>query len=346
MLETVVVTGAAGAVGSRVCKILADTDGVTNVVALDVRGDITAHQRIVPHTVDLLTADLKPLFEGAASVVHLASSFTTVSDGVDTSRHELEAARRVLEAAGATDVQRVVVLSSAMVYGAWADNPVPITEDISPRPNPDFSFGVTKAEVERLATVWADEHPGTELIILRPTTALAAGEASWVARALRGAALVDVGDSDPPVQFLHLDDLASAVVLAAKGAMSGTYNVAPDGSVDGETCRELSGRLPRLRLPEHVADRLARLGWRHGAPTPPGLTPYTIHPWVLANDRLRTAGWSPGSTNEEAYVEGTPPRPWATLNAKRRQDLALGAAAVLGAGVAWGVLALWRRLRR
>jgi nucleoside-diphosphate-sugar epimerase len=345
-METIVVTGAAGAVGSRVCRTLAETDGVDVVVALDRRDASPRHRRIVAHRVDLTTDDLKPLFEGATAVVHLASAFDASRDGVDISDTELETARRVLDAAAATGVQRLVVLSSAMVYGAWPDNPVPITEDIAPQPNPDFSFAVTKAEVERLAGRWAEEHPGTEVAVLRPTTALAEGAMSWVARALRAAALIDAGQGDPAVQFLHLDDLASAVVLAARGGLVGVYNVAPDGSIDGETCRDLSGRLPRLRISEQVADRLARVGWRHGAPTPPGLTPYTIHPWVVANDRLKAAGWNPEYTNEVAYVEGTRPRPWATMNAKRRQQLALGGAGLLGAIVGLMAISLVRRLRR
>ncbi len=346
-METLVVTGAAGAVGSRVCRLLADQDGVSAVVALDVRPAVPAHQRIVGHQVDLRRDDLKPLFEGAHAVVHLASSFRPSRDGIAPSVDEVESARAVLEAAAAVDVDRVVILSSAMVYGAWPTNPMPLIEDMPVRPNREFAFASVKAEIESMASAWADEHPGSSVVVLRPTTALAQGEASWVARSLRAAALIDAGENDPPVQFLHLDDLATAVVFAAREDLSGVYNVAPDGWVDGETCRELGGRVPRLRLPEEQADRLGRFSWRHRlAPTPPGLTPYTIHPWVVSNDRIRSVGWEPTFTNEEAYVDGTPPKPWATLNAKRRQQIALGVAAVLGAVVTLGIATLIRRIRR
>ena len=52
------------------------------------------------------------------------------------------------------------------------------------------------------------------------------------------------GEDDPPAQFLHLDDLASAVVLAAEQQLDGVYNVAPDGWVAGERVRALAGAVP------------------------------------------------------------------------------------------------------
>jgi len=280
-------------------------------------------------------------------VVHLASSFRPVSDGVDVGHVDVDTARRVFDAAATAGVGRLVVLSSAMVYGAHPTNPIPILEDAPLAPNPEFSFAVVKAEIERLAHRWQQDHPERTVVVLRPTTAIAEGDVSWVARGLRAAATLDIGDGDPPVQFLHLDDLAAAVVLALDDHLHGAYNVAPDGFVDGETVRELSGRVPRVRMPEWAAEELGRFRWRHGlAPTPPGLTPYTVYPWVVANDRIRRAGWAPTATSEEVYVEGVPAKPWASLNAHRRQQLALGAAGVAAtaAGVAAALIA--RRVRR
>jgi hypothetical protein len=34
--------------------------------------------------------------------------------------------------------------------------------------------------------------------------------------------------------------------------------------------------------------------------------PYLVHPWVVANDRLRDAGWAPRHTNEEALLLAMP----------------------------------------
>lgn len=347
MVRTIVVTGSSGSIGSRVCALLAADPQVARVIGLDVKPRSYNDPKITAHRVDLRHDDLKPIIEDADTVVHLASSFDAKNDGVDTAHVDIEATKRLLEAASGVGVTRLVVLSSAMVYGAHETNPVPITEDHPIHPNPEFSFGVLKAQVERLADDWRAAHPASDVVVLRPTTALAEGEASWVARSLRSADLIEVAGQDPPVQFLHLDDLAQAVQLAATGELSGAYNVAPDGSVDGEMCRELSGRVPRVRLPEETAEEVGRFRWRHRlAPTPPGITPYTMYPWVVANDRLRDAGWEPTFTNAQAYVDGTPGKPWATMNAKRRQNLALGAAAVLAVAALFGLGWLVRRIQQ
>src|SRR5262249_42795004 len=145
-------------------------------------------------------------------------------------------------------------------------------------------------------------------------------------------------------QFIHLDDLAGAIELAARERLDGAYNVAPDGWIPGEEVRALAGG-PRVRLPERVGARLTTLRWRLGrAPTPPGLLPYVTHPWVVANDRLRAAGWEPTYSNEEAFVAGHRPGPLATLSPRRRQELALGAAGVGLVGILAGAIALVRYL--
>jgi nucleoside-diphosphate-sugar epimerase len=346
VVRPIVVTGASGAVGRRVCAVLSTEPGIS-VIAIDRKPLAVLPPAVVMQPLDLATADLKPIFEGAAAVVHLASSFDPQEDDLAAARADLECTKQVLDAAGAVGVAHIVLLSSAMVYGAWPGSPVPLTEEAPLRPNPEFPFAVYKAEVERLAMEWRNAHPSTTMTVLRPATTLADGEVSWVARTLRAAAVMDVGETDPPVQFLHTDDLAQAVVLGATNAVAGTFNVSPDGWLDGESQRELAGRVPRLRLNEQVARRVAGFGWRHRlAHTPPGIVPYTMHPWVIASDKLRAAGWVPTHSNEEAYVVGTPARPWAAMNAKRRQQIALGAAVVLGLGAGGLGLWLWRRFAR
>jgi len=103
-----------------------------------------------------------------------------------------------------------------------------------------------------------------------------------------------------------------------------------------------------LPLPSRLADVVSRLRWRfQRGPIPPGLRSYTRASWVVANDKLRAAGWVPVVTNEQAYVEGTEAKWWTMVTPKRRQELALGAM-IGGAVVAGVVVALmgrrwWRR---
>ncbi|MDQ2648681.1 MAG: NAD-dependent epimerase/dehydratase family protein, partial [Actinomycetota bacterium] len=173
----VVVTGSAGVLGQRVCELAAADPSVDRVVAIDKRPRPAA-PGIATHTLDLATADLKPLFEGASVVVHLAQADPTeVAD-------DAELARRVLDAAGAVGAHHLVLLSSALAYGAWANNPVPLTEDATLRPNPGVTLAAAKAEVERAAADFRDDHPGTTVALLRPTVTVSPRKNGWLARAL------------------------------------------------------------------------------------------------------------------------------------------------------------------
>jgi hypothetical protein len=73
---------------------------------------------------------------------------------------------------------------------------------------------------------------------------------------------------------------------------------------------------------------------------------YARGAWVVANDRLRAAGWEPTVGNDEAYVAAVPAGPLATLSPRRRQELALGASGAVAAGLVTGTVALVRRGRR
>ena len=162
-LGVVVVTGAAGALGRRVCTLAAADPAVTRVVAIDRR---PVHA--VPSSVDIVQADLgeadvKPLFEGAHVVVHLAQADRPEREGdssASTWAGDAHLAHRVLDAASAAGVEHLVLLSSATAYGAWANNPLPLTEDAPLRPNPGVAIAAEKAEVERAAADWRDDHPG------------------------------------------------------------------------------------------------------------------------------------------------------------------------------------------
>ncbi len=198
-----------------------------------------------------------------------------------------------------------------------------------------------------MAAEWRDDHPGATVAILRPTVTVAAGGNGWLAQALARSTALPVTDDEPPAQFVDVADLAAAVDLARRARLDGPRNVAPDGWISGETVRALAGGAPRVRLPERLAVRLAGLRWRWGlAVTPPELLPFTVHPWVIANDRLKADGWEPESSNEEAYVGAHRAGRWATISPRRRQELALGATAAAGVGVVLGVVALVGRRRR
>ena len=341
---TVAVTGVSGLVGQRLLRLLDRDADVARVVGIDAREPHFRPHKLDFHRVDLASADLKPLLEGVDVVVHLAWSATPAHDTELLVRVNVEATRRVLDAAGSTGVRHLVLVSSAMVYGAWADNPLPLTEDALVRPHPGVPYAVQKAEAERLVAEWNTDHPGVTAAILRPAAAPGADQNCWLTRLWRGLPVRARGAA-PPVQYVHEDDLAAAVALAARGSLDGVYNVAPDGWVPGDEAAALATGL-RLSLPERLVQLGARIGWWSGmSDVSPAALAYAAHPWVVANDRLKAAGWTPTHTNEEAYVASAELPGWRRFVHRHRQEVALGVAGTGVVGVAGAVVAVVRRRR-
>ena len=341
-MPRIVITGVDTPLGRRVARRAAQEPD-TRVVGLAGGPVADLPPEVEVRRVDLAHDDVKPHLEHTACVLHLA---TSVPATPTAPTDDVAVARRVLDAAGDAGVPHLVVLSSATVYGAWANNPVPLTEDAPLRPNPGVAFAAERAEIERLTAEWRAAHPGTTAAVLRPARTGGAGD-DWLVRALRPAPTVPETADEPPVQFVDLDDVAAAVEVARRRRLDGAFNVAPEGSIPGDQVRSLVGVPPKVPLPERIASRVLRWGFRWGlGPTPPELVPYTLHPWVVAADRLRSEGWAPTSSNEEACVEAHEAGPWATLSPRRRQEIALGVAGVGLVGVLVGVALLVRRLVR
>ena len=245
--------------------------------------------------------------------------------------------RRALAAAEAGGVTRVVHLSSAVVYGAAPGNDLPLTEDAPVRPDPAFGWAVELAEGERLVAEWRDGAPGRAAAVLRPALVLAPDDGGALARALGGLAGPRPTGSSRPVQFVHVDDVASAVVTCATAAdpVDGPLNVAPEGWLgDDEAAALGGGAVPPPSLPSRAVGPARRLCWALGVgATPPDTESYASHPWVVAADRLRGLGWAPTHTVEEAVVVTSKCSPLADLSPRRRQELLLAGVAAVLAGI-------------
>ena len=338
-MSTVLVTGAAGNLGRRVTSSLLTRPFVDRVLAVDVVPMPAIVPRVEVHSFDLAGPgapdELAALAKQAVAVLHLAWQ----PDG----RHNLDVLGNVLDAVGAIEPSHLVHLSSATVYGAWPDNPVPITEEVPPRPNPELAYAVEKREAEVLVEHWGDDHPGTAVAVLRPACTVGSLETPLY-EALGANQRPQLGSEGRLVQYLHMDDLASAVVHALEQGLSGTYNVAPDNGIKEELAGALAGGAAMLPLPAPVREGLTTWRWRHrGAPR--GARPYAQHSWVVSGDKLRLTGWRPEYSSEQALVVSDKRRHWDELPQSRRVSVVLtGAAATVVAAGAGGAM-WWRRHR-
>jgi hypothetical protein len=293
--------------------------------------------------------------EGPDALVVLAPGGGADIDGTGLGGVSLDGPRELLSSTAASSV---VLLSSAMVHGAWPDNPVPLNEEAPVRPNPGCDFAAGRRDLEALGDELRRRRPGISVAALRPCVVVVPVDADpgvprrgdrarWMERSAWHARAVRHTDTQRVAQYLHVDDLCTAVAVAVEERLDGPVEVAPDGWLDESQQLDLiaSGRPPRLPAP--VSRAVAAVRWRAGrTTTPPEVHPYTRHSWVVANDRLRSAGWAPRHGNDDALVLGHRPGWWSTLTPDRRQLLALGSMAGAVLVAAAGLTGAVRRVAR
>ena len=290
-----------------------------------------------------------PSFAGALEGVDTLVLFPLIdaADRNEEGRRSrvLEGTRRSLDAAAGAAT--VVLWSSGVVYGAHADNPVPIPETQPTRPNPEFPAAGILAESERVALETAGDGPpegsgepqggapvgrGRNVVVLRGAGVWAPSWGTFLARSLMAPAMVAVRGQDPPLQCLAPADAVSALALATSGRLRGVYNVAPDDWVSAKDAARAAGRR-RVEVPQRVAQSTAERLWQAGmSAAAAGELAFQTHPWVLGNAKLRQAGWAPTRSSAEAFADAGGQKPAGVLVGGvqiRRGDVVRGAAATL-----------------
>ena len=250
------VTGASGYIGTRLVRRLLETRDIERVTGVDVRAATVQHERYTHFQQDV-SAPLDEAFAGAEAVVHLAFVLRQLRDRAEGRRTNIGGAENVLRACASAAVGRVVLMSSATVYGPRPDNPPELKEDAPLLPPKGFAYAEDKATCEALFRAFAEEHPETCVSILRGCVVMGPSAANFITSALDKPLLIGIRGDDPAMQFVHEDDLAEVLVRFATEPHPGVYNVAGHRSVRwGEVASIAGKRLIRLPAPlAYGADR-------------------------------------------------------------------------------------------
>jgi nucleoside-diphosphate-sugar epimerase len=346
------VTGAAGALGGALVDRLTHHAAPFKVVAID-----TARRHAAGATwrvADVRDPALASRLAGIDTLVHLATDRTLTTPAADRRAVNVRGTEVLLDAAAAAGITRVVLLTSAMVYGARAGNPVPLHEDAALVPDPPDGLVGDWLAMERAGQRSTTADPALEVTVVRPASMVGVAWDALLPGLFAAVRLLAIRDARCHWQFCHVDDLIDALVAAALGEVSGAVTVGCDGWLTRAEVEAISG-MRSVVLPSSVAfataDRLHRVG---ALSSPSSDLHYLVHPWVVGSQRLRETGWAPGWTNEAALREhlrlmgGRAGRGLVAVDRKDATRAAAGAAAGAGATLAViGSLALARaRARR
>lgn len=289
------VTGAAGYLGSALCRRLVADPWVELVVGLDrqawPRPDELSEGSFEFYPQDIADPDLTDRLIGLDALCHLAFVLDPHIPDAQAHRANVEGTWRVLQACQASGLSRVVVASSVSAYGARPDNPARLTEADALRAGPGFRYAFHKALVERMLDRFAAQHPVPQIVRLRIATVLGPPPRPGAADDLLRMPIL----AFPPafqVQFVHVDDVAQGFLAALKPHALGIYNLAADPPMSGSEIVTITGQryLPLPRALLSAGSRLLGL-----LPlTDPGRLDYITHPILVDTSRIEIElGWRP-----------------------------------------------------
>ena len=251
--ESVVVTGAVGRLGKRVVRLL---HRMVRVIGVD-RREFPDRPKDVTHLrIDLRRKKMRDVFRAGnvRAVVHLGVMHDPRASTNEHHSWNVVGFGKMLESLAQFGVRKLVLLSSASVYGPRPDNPQFLAEESPLLGSQDFSEIRDLIEVDMLAQSFFWRHPSCETVILRPTHILGAVH-NAPSNYLRLPVAPTLLGFDPMMQVIHFDDVARAVVLALRPGTRGIFNLAGPEPVPLSRILKMLGR-PRLPLPHDAARSL------------------------------------------------------------------------------------------
>lgn len=186
--------------------------------------------------------------EDVDTVIHLAAQVSVADSATDPLRYiqqnTMDTAEFLMHLP--KSVKRMVVASSMSVYG---EGGIRVNEDAPACPT--SVYGLTKYDQERLCLIWGQQH-NVPVVALRFFNVYGPGQAldnpytgvlaNFAKRLLSDKAPTVYEDGQQTRDFVYVEDVADAVVLAANSTVSGVFNVCTGDATTIETAARLLAR--------------------------------------------------------------------------------------------------------
>ncbi len=252
-----------------------------------------AHPKLRHTAADLREDAAREALAGVDVLYHLGFALWRSRDATHVNR---DGTRNVLAARPA----RVVLASSAAVYGAWPDNPLPLTEEHWPRPNRECGYAADKLRAERLCA------ESTTSVALRIAAVLGPHTDAKVADAVRGyrIGVPAIWGATEALQFLDEDDTAAALHRAGSASVTGVVNIASADWLDAAGVAAVAGSRV-VRLPGPMLLAASEAAFRlHRAPFGADRAILMRGPLALDPARaLRELGWQATRSSTEVLTD-------------------------------------------
>ena len=301
----IAVTGASGYIGTVLIRRLAERDDVSDVLAIDVREP----RQDLGTKVSFVRQDVSEPFPGlfaeneVDTVVHLAYLLRQGRNREANRRVNVGGTRNTIEACRESRVKRIVYLSSTSVYGAHADNPDVLTEDMPACPVSGLQYSEDKLASEILLNEFASESDRVSVCVLRCCPVMGRNADNFIAGAFDKPFLVAISGANPPMQLIHEDDAIRCMELAVFGYAEGLYNVGSASSIRWNEMAAAGGRRV-VSLPSWLLSAATQITWtlRLQSDSPAVGLHMIRYPWFASTNKIeREMGFRPRYSSKEAW---------------------------------------------
>jgi len=263
----VLVTGGAGFIGKYLVRSLSEKDYVVTIFDNFSNSTKDSISSLVDIGAKVLEGDItKPLeIQNAVKdqniVIHLAAKIS-VNDSIknpsETFRVNVDGTKNVLAACEKNHVKKLIVSSSAAVYGEGSPD-VKLTEES--KTNPISPYGESKVRMEQEIKQFVLEHK-MDCVILRFFNIYGIGQSpeyagvitKFMERITQEKPLEIFGDGLQTRDFVAIDDVINSIHNAIQTSKSGTYNIASGRTVTIKDLAELMVSFSGKKLEiQHIA---------------------------------------------------------------------------------------------
>lgn len=228
----VVVMGSASHLARALLPNLVSDARIDSVVGVDIKPSLFTHAKFTEQRLDMCLPELRDCLTGADALVHLAFVVFTGHLGAKRfdrdfiQRVNREGSANVFSLAAQQGVTTLIYLSSAVVYGAFSDNPYFMRETQALRPMPGFGYSEDKVAVEKWLDEFERDTPQTRIVRLRPHVIIGEHAQPLLIKLLKQPGYFRLDDPQPLTQLVWEEDVASAIVKSLFSNARGSFNLA------------------------------------------------------------------------------------------------------------------------
>lgn len=341
--KVVMVTGASGYLGGHLVARLAERPDIQRVIGVDAALPSEAMRRRMGRA-EFVQADIRnPVIarivkvSNVDTVVHASLTAHPPCPGSRVLHKEMNVigTMQLLAACQRSrSVRKLVIKSTAAVYGSGPGDPAVFTEDMRPTALPETGYARDNAEVDGYVRGFGRRRPDVQITTLRFTNLIGPTVDTVLTRYFALPIVPVTLGFDARLQLLHSEDALAVLQQSVIEDRPGVYNVGADGVIMLSQAIRRAGRLP-LPVPRSTMRPVSRvLGIARRVDFGAEQVRYLGYGRVVDTTKLRKDfGYIPRWTTMQAFDDYVSGRGLLASRAGVRpsvDDLATPAAAVVG----------------